>query len=110
MRKYAKSFVDEPKITRASFAAECDINNIVASYAQTGIINHLPRTQPQYGDCPDIDFHEAACIAAQATQALEQGLGTGPTEIVDSEASQEVSDDPPSPPEGGATPGESGGQ
>lgn len=93
MRPHAISFKDEKKITRDSFAPECDINNIVGQYTKTGIINHLPRTAPQYGEAPDLTLHEAACIVAQAATAIEEGWEPTPTEIVDSEASQAVSDD-----------------
>lgn len=100
MSKHAISFAGIDKLTRDSFKDECDINNIVATFVRTGMVNHIPRTEPQYGEAPDLSFHEAACIAARAASLTEEGWTPTPTEIVDSEASQAVSDD--SGPEGAA--------
>lgn len=61
---------DKPTMAKGSFAQECDINRIVDQYTQTGMVNHLPRLQPQYGDAPDQTFFEAACIATEAASAL----------------------------------------
>lgn len=72
---------------KQSFKDECDINRIVDSYARTGIVNHVARRRPEYGDAPDIDAFEAACIAADAASALEEGL-PGQNESGDSEGSE----------------------
>lgn len=63
-RKHAIYFEPDSSLTHQSFKDECDVNNIVRAYTQTGMINHLPRTEPQYGDAPEIDFFEAARIQA----------------------------------------------
>ena len=44
--------------TKQSFADECDINNIVKRYQDTGVLPHT-RGEPQYGECPSLDFKEA---------------------------------------------------
>lgn len=54
-----------PTKTRNSFKDECDVNKIVATYAKTGMVNHVARVTPEYGDAPDIDFFSAACIQAE---------------------------------------------
>lgn len=72
MSKHAISFDPDQGLTRQSFKEECDINNIVATYMRTGMVNHLPRVEPQYGDAPDLDFNEAAGIRARVRQMHEE--------------------------------------
>lgn len=110
MRKYAQSFKDEEKMTRDSFAAECDINNIVETYARTGMVNHLPRTAPQYGEAPSISFHEAATIAAEIASAKEEGWEPTPEEKSPPEASQALSEPEEAPAPQDAAPDESSGK
>lgn len=46
--------------TKQAFKDECDINNIMAQYRQTGLIRHLAKGQPQYLDVSDVpDFRTA---------------------------------------------------
>lgn len=63
-RPHAIIFTD-PSLTRGSFKDECDVNRIVANYRRTGLINHVGKRTPQYGDAPEIDFTTAACIQAE---------------------------------------------
>lgn len=60
--------------TRQSFADECDINRIVETYARTGIVNHLPRGAPQYGDNPEVSLFEAAIIQAEIRSSEEDAV------------------------------------
>lgn len=39
-----------PSLTHQSFQQECDINNIMRNYQKTGLINHLSKHSPSYGD------------------------------------------------------------
>lgn len=36
--------------TKQAFKEECDINNIVAKFMRTGVIDHVSRSQVRYGD------------------------------------------------------------
>lgn len=72
-RPHAIHFDQSLKLTRGSFKDECDPNLIVAQYAKTGIVNHIPRIQPQYGDAPEGDFFEAACVSAEIRSRQEAG-------------------------------------
>ena len=56
------------------------------------MVNHIPRTSPQYGEAPDLSFHEAACIAAETATAVEEGWEPTPDEKIDPEGSQVVSE------------------
>ncbi|WNK12968.1 MAG: internal scaffolding protein [Microvirus sp.] len=56
-----------------SFKDECDINNILAQYKQTGIISHISANaaQGRYMDLPsDVDLQMSFSIVAQATEAF----------------------------------------
>ena len=63
----------EPSLTRQSFKDECDVNQIVKRYTETGMINHIPRTPAQYGDAPEGDFLEAAIVNADIASQIEAG-------------------------------------
>jgi len=71
-RPHAIKFT-EPSLTRQSFKDECDVNLIVKRYTETGMINHIPRTTPQYGDAPEGDFLEAAIVNAEIASQIEAG-------------------------------------
>lgn len=58
-------------VTRQSFRDECDIDRIVDTYARTGMVNHIPRMKPMYGDAPDQTLFEAACVQAEIRSAEE---------------------------------------
>jgi len=90
-RPHAIRFPDEG-MTRQSFKDECDVNNIVKTFTQTGMINHIPRTQPQYGDAPEIDFFEAA--RTQAAIRSQQEAGTLDLDELGQEPEQTPEDEP----------------
>lgn len=61
----------EPSLTRQEFAAECDINTIMAQYEKTGVINHYARTEPQYLDVTNVpDLQAALNILDEAGRAF----------------------------------------
>ena len=66
---------DEPSLTQQQFAAEADINNIIARYERTGIlVDPLidRRGEPMYGDFSNIDsFFEAQVKVARAKELFE---------------------------------------
>jgi len=111
-RPHAITFT-EPSLTRQSFKEECDVNQIVKRYTETGMINHIPRTTPQYGDAPEGDFLEAAIVNADIASQIEAGsldmdaIASEPEAETTSEpepeeaeeAAQEPSGDPSSTPE-----------
>lgn len=74
MRPHAKSFVGVENLTKQSFKDECDVNRIVRQFTKTGIVNHLARGKPQYGEMPDMSVHEAACISAEIASKGEEGV------------------------------------
>jgi len=82
----------QPSLTRQSFKDECDVNQIVKRYTETGMINHIPRTPPQYGDAPEGDFLEAAIVNADIASQIE--AGTLDMDAVASEPEAEPTSDP----------------
>jgi len=46
-------------LTKQSFSAECDINNIMRKYQKTGAIDHVNKHEASYGFATSMDFQEA---------------------------------------------------
>jgi len=46
-------------LTKQSFTAECDINNIMRKYQKTGAIDHVNKHEASYGYATSHDFQEA---------------------------------------------------
>lgn len=60
-----------PSLTRQEFAAECDINTLMAKYEKTGVINHFNPGKPQYVDFEAVpDLQNSLHILADATAAF----------------------------------------
>lgn len=60
-------------MTKQSFVAECDINNILKQYKQTGMIRHMTANAQQgmYADLPDeVDFQASMNMVIQAEMAF----------------------------------------
>ncbi len=45
--------------TKQAMQAECDINNIMAKYQRTGMIDFVNKHAAHYGDCTAIDFQKS---------------------------------------------------
>lgn len=45
--------------TKQSFKAESDINNIMAQYLKTGLLDYVQRNEPRYGDTTGFDYQSA---------------------------------------------------
>lgn len=71
-----------PSMTKQSFKAECDINNILKQYKVTGQIAHISAQarQGSYEDLPDpMEFQEAM----NAVLAAEESFATLPSRVRD---------------------------
>ncbi len=62
----------EPTMTKQSFKDECNINNIMARYQQTGIVNHFNKHAAQYKDTTGPLFTESQQIVANARSMFEE--------------------------------------
>lgn len=64
-------FKDSPSMTKQEFKRECDINNIMARYLKTGIIDHVNKFQGDYADLgTPCDFQTAQNILIEAEDAF----------------------------------------
>lgn len=96
-RKHSISFADSPSLTKQSFKDECDVNKIVDRFTRTGQLDHLRPGNPEYGEAPHLDYHTAACIAAETASAEAEGrldAVTGSDEESEEKPLQDDSDAP----------------
>jgi len=56
----------EETLTKQSFKDSCDINNILARYQKTGVIDHYNKHGADYKECSPITFTEAQIAIANA--------------------------------------------
>lgn len=62
-----------PSLTQQSFKDETDINNIMAKYQKTGLIDHVNEHGPTYGDQPSAEsFHHAMSLVADTKSMFEE--------------------------------------
>lgn len=65
-RPYAIAFDPAESRTEQSHKASCDINNIMARYTKTGVLEHVRQYEGQYMDLPPGDFHDCQNKVAAA--------------------------------------------
>lgn len=65
MRKHAIKFT-QPTLTQQHSKDEVDINNIMARYIKTGVIDHVAKYSPQYTENTSTDYHQAMNIVLKA--------------------------------------------
>lgn len=64
---------DQPSLTQQQFKDECDINNIMKSYQETGTISHLNPKAHIFGDFSDVkDFRESMELITYAQSQFDQ--------------------------------------
>lgn len=68
-RRVQKEIVG-PSATKQSFKEECDINNIMKHYQNTGVLEHVNRQQPRFGFVPALDLQEALTLVSEADEAF----------------------------------------
>ena len=62
-----------PSMTKQEFVRECDVNNVIKQYKQTGMVAHVnaKASQGAYQDLPDaVDFQESLHLVMPAEQAF----------------------------------------
>lgn len=55
-----------PGRTKQAFKDECDVNNIVARFMKTGVLDAQNRHAPRYGDCTGLEFQAGMEIILKA--------------------------------------------
>ena len=64
---------ETPSRTQQSFKDECDINNIVKRYRETGVITHLASSEAFYDDVSNVpDYQTALGVVMDAEEKFMQ--------------------------------------
>lgn len=71
-RPYSIDFSKTTSKTQQSFKESCDVNNILARYQKTGIIDHVRKNQEEYGIATGQSFSEAMQLIASATNLFNE--------------------------------------
>lgn len=63
-----------PSKTQQQFKDECDVNNIIDNYTNTGIITHFNNDTPVFGDYSQIpsDYGEAVAMMERSREEFEK--------------------------------------
>ncbi len=65
--------IEGPSRTKQSFKEECEIKNIIARNQATGLVTHVNKHGPTYGDSPPYgDFVEAMNLVTDAQSMFEE--------------------------------------
>ena len=70
-QRVSKRF-NQPSLTKQSFKDECNINKILAGYQKTGIIDHVAKFAPQYGEYDAVDYKTAMDVVSSANSMFEE--------------------------------------
>lgn len=70
-RERVQLFCSEPSLTKQSFKDECDINNIVNLFTQTGQMPTVNTMAEQYGDSPNITLKTALDLVKNLNQEFD---------------------------------------
>ena len=71
MRKHAIKFT-QPSLTQQHSKDQVDINNIMARYIKTGVLDHVAKYQPQYRDNNATDYQESMNIVIKADEMFSE--------------------------------------
>lgn len=64
----------EPTLAQQQFAEECDFNNVLAKWQNSGLITHVNPNPPQYGDVSSISDYQSAMDTVLKAQASFDAL------------------------------------
>lgn len=59
-------------MTEQHHAKECDINTIMLRYEKTGVLTHIKKYEPTYGDVSDVDFKRALDTVSRVKTEFEE--------------------------------------
>lgn len=58
--------------TNQAFKKPCDINHILARFRKTGVIEHVSKYEPQYGELSVVDFEDAFNTVKEAQEMFDK--------------------------------------
>ena len=76
-RPHSIDFSNTVSLTQQEFTEECDVNNIVKKYQQTGVLPRGYHGEPRYGYAPALDFREAL----ELVMSTEEHFMSLPSEV-----------------------------
>ncbi len=57
---------------KQQFAAECDINNIMAKYQTQGVLEHIAKNEGNYGFATSLDFRQGLEVVEEANDMFAE--------------------------------------
>lgn len=70
-RKRVQITFNEPTLTKQSFKHECNINNIINKFSETGQIPNINQLEKQYGFAPNIDLKTSLDMVKNLNEEFE---------------------------------------
>lgn len=68
-RRRVQFFCTGPSLTRQEFKDECDVNQVLARFVKTGVLDHVAKHGPRYGDFIGLpNLHESQNMIRAANQ------------------------------------------
>lgn len=64
--------VGERSMTEQSHARACDINTIMMRFQKDGVITHMSKYEPQYGDVTEADYKASQDLVARVKTEFEE--------------------------------------
>lgn len=77
-----------PSRTQQSFKDETNINNIMAKYQKTGLLDHINEHGASYGDQPSADDYHEAMNRVASTKSMFEELPSSTREQFDNDPSK----------------------
>ena len=77
-KEYKGITFTEPSRTKQSDLEACDINNIMARYAATGVVDHFAAGQPLYGDFSEVEDYQTSL---EKVISAEERFNSLPSEL-----------------------------
>nr|UXQ88065.1 MAG: internal scaffolding protein [Microvirus sp.] len=71
-RKRVRTINNQPSMTEQTHARECDINNIIKKFTETGILPTNQYENGQYGFAPEIDFKTALDLVKNTQREYDE--------------------------------------
>lgn len=67
-----QTVIEEESMTQQQFKAECDINQVLAKFQRTNVLDHINKHGARYGDATAFDYQEALNIKIAADQVFSE--------------------------------------
>lgn len=83
-RRVAKE-TGEKSMTKQEFVAQCDVNNIMKKYKETGLLDHVNRYQGSYGEFADAPDYHTALNKMHEADAMFMGIPSDIREVFDND-------------------------